>query len=87
MPFFTSSSGVRQGENLYPVLYSIYLNDLDDYLSQNRNAGFRIDFDDEYMSVMTRLVVLLYTYDTIMLASNENDLQHSLDKFNEFCQD
>ena len=85
-PFFTSLSGVRQGENLSPVLFSIYLNDLDDYLSQNLNAGIQIDFDNEYMSVMTRLVVLLYADDTIILASDENDLQRSLDKFYDYCQ-
>ena len=29
---FPCSIGIRQGENLSPVLFSLYLNDLEDYL-------------------------------------------------------
>ena len=85
-PFFTSSSGVRQGENLSPVLFSIYLNDLENYLMQNIYTGIRIDVDNDYMSILARLVVLLYADDTIIVASSENDLQNSLDKFSDYCQ-
>ena len=31
-------------------------------------------------------MVLLYADDTVILASNENDLQHTLDKFFDYCQ-
>ena len=83
---FTSSSGVRQGENLSPVLFSIYLNDLEYYLMENPNAGVQINSDNDYVSVLIRLVVLLYADDTVILASNENDLQYTLDKFFDYCQ-
>ena len=33
--FFLSNSGLHQGENLYPILFSIYLNDLKDFLVFN----------------------------------------------------
>ena len=33
--FFNCEMGVKQGENLSPLLFSIYLNDLEDYLRDN----------------------------------------------------
>ena len=33
--FFMCNVGVKQGENLSPFLFSIFLNDLEDFLHQN----------------------------------------------------
>ena len=50
-PFFASSSGVRQGENLSPVLFAIYLNDLEEFLLANPDLGVTFDCDNEYISI------------------------------------
>ena len=84
--FFHSLSGVRQGENLSPVLFSLYLNDLEAYLLYNTNTGLTIDCDNIDITFYLRLIVLLYADDTVILASNEADLQFSLNRFDEYCK-
>ena len=49
--FFSSFSVERQGENLSPVLFSLYLNDLENHLSHNSNASIIVTYDDEHLSL------------------------------------
>ncbi|MEW8548622.1 MAG: reverse transcriptase family protein [Candidatus Thiodiazotropha sp.] len=84
--FFTSVAGVRQGENLSPVMFSLYLNDLEQFLMHNTNAGVLIDCDSADITIFQKLIVLLYADDTVILATNENDLQYSLDRFHDYCR-
>ena len=37
--YFMPTLGVKQGENLSPFLFALYLNDLDIFLRQNNVAG------------------------------------------------
>ena len=85
-PFFTSFAGVRQGENLSPVLFSLYLNDLEDFLTRDPSAGLEFETRDDEMFIYLRLIVLLYADDTVLLANNEIDLQRTLNEFNKYCR-
>ena len=40
--FFDCNNGLRQGENLSPILFSLFLNDAENFLSQNPQVGLNI---------------------------------------------
>lgn len=85
--FFTSDIGLRQGENLSPVLFSLFLNDLEGYLEWNNFNGVQIGYDNLDISFYLKLLVILYADDTVILADNENDLQNNINWFNNYCTD
>jgi hypothetical protein len=83
-PFFKSYCGVRQGENLSPILFSIYLNDLEEHLSRN-NQGIDIENIDDNVLTYLKLFVLLYADDTVIISENESVFQNLLNDFNLYC--
>lgn len=68
--FFDSTCGVRQGENLSPILFSIYLNDLEQSLSRN-NDGIVLELNDNEIQLFIKLFVLLYADDTAIMSDDE----------------
>ena len=84
--YFSCCKGVRQGENLSPVLFAIYLNDFHAFLDKTC-IGLRdlcSVFDDE-LEMYLKLYVLLYADDTIILAESAEDLQTALSSLHEYC--
>ena len=86
-PFFGSLCGVRQGENLSPVLFSLFLNDLEAYLSHKNNDGVTIDIENEDFYIYLKIIILLYADDTVILARDPDSLQKCLNDFYDYCNE
>ena len=62
--FFKFRKGVRQGFLLTPILFALFLNDLEDYLKENGASG--IDLWD------IKICSLLYADDLILILNSED---------------
>ncbi len=81
--YFTSNTGVRQGENLSPMLFALYLNDLEDHLISEGNPC--LDFKDQMCNNYIKLLVLLYADDTVLLSNSPDGLQQALKDLGSYC--
>ena len=84
--FFPSMIGVRQGENLSPLLFSVHLNDLHHYLSVNGVPGVECETNhDVSIMIYIKILILLFADDTVLFGDSEEDLQFALNKFENYC--
>ena len=85
--FFPCNVGVRQGENLSPVLFSLYLNDLEEFFQVNNIIGLKSISDEieTELNYYLKLFVILYADDTVLMSESQEDLQKQLDSLNEYC--
>ena len=75
-PLYTKT-GVKQGDALSPLLFSLYVNELTLALNQ---AGLGVHVGNENVSI------LLYADDIVLLASSPENLQLMLDIVLDWCK-
>ena len=70
--------GVKQGDNLSPNLFKIFINDLPDYLD---NSSDSIILNERILNC------LMYADDLILLSTSAQGLQAKLDILDKYCKD
>ena len=86
--YFPCDNGLRQGENLSPFLFSLYLNDLEDFMTQHNVRGLSRVTEElsNTFDIYLKMFVLLYADDTILCSDCPKDLQLQLDVFSDYCK-
>ena len=69
-PFFISNIGLKQGCNLNPTLFNVFINDILELFTPI--ACHPVDLGD------TKVSCLLYADDLVLLLQSDSDLQESL---------
>ena len=83
--FFNCNNGVRQGENLSPLMFAMYLNDLESYILSAGVEPINLEYQNNDALLYLKLLILLYADDTVIFSNNEEDFRKSLDAFHEYC--
>ena len=84
---FPCETGVRQGEQLCPCLFALYLSDLEEYLSENSIKHLEFLNENCIQYMYFKLFLLLYADDTVIFAESAEDFQAALNIFEEYCSE
>ncbi len=71
--FSLNMKEVRQGENLSPLLFSLFVNDIKDFLLQHNCVN--IDLHDDTLNMYLKRFLHV---DILIIANSQENLQHAL---------
>mgnify|MGYP001552726694 CR=1 FL=1 len=74
--WFRTTIGVRQGDNLSPVLFNMYVNDL---ITEIKGLGNGLEIGNNKLSI------LVYADDVVLMADTKVELQRMLDVLYQWC--
>ena len=85
--FFVCQMGVKQGENLSPFLFAIYINDLETFFIKNNIECLQKirEYAIDQMGLYLKLFLLCYADDTILISESATRMQRMLNVFHDYC--
>ena len=75
---FEITTGLKQGEVISPMLWALFVEDLEMYLQNNVDSGMSLN---EII-----IILLLFADDVVIFGNSPVDLQNSLNKLYDYCQ-
>ena len=82
---FPCSSGLRQGENLSSLLFSLYINDLYEAIASECKGLESMEQLVESTDNTKKINLLLYADDVVILCESPTDLQDALNTLLKYC--
>ena len=75
--YFSYAVGLRQGEVMSPLLFSIFVEDLELFLQNNIDSGLQLD------DIV--LILLLFADDMAIVGKSPEEIQNHLDNLYTYC--
>ena len=83
---FNIYCGARQGKNLSPILFSLFLNDLEDFLINSYCSEINLNMPGNDLDAYLKILTLLYADDTVIFATDPATFQENINAFFEYSE-